>query len=230
MGQIYSGFIEALNLLLSLDKEVYRIIILSLYVSLTSTIISTFIGVPVGIIMGVKNFLFKRVIVRVVYTMMSLPPVIVGLVVFLFISRRGPLGFLGLIYTPAAMIVAQTLLITPIIIGVVYTGTKEKGAIIKTLGKTLGADRLQIVILLIKELKLEIFTAIITGYGRGVSEVGAVMIVGGNIRGHTRVMTTTIAMLQSMGDYNMAIAIGIVLLLISFVINSMLYHFQQGES
>lgn len=167
--------------------------------------------------------------IRFIYTAMSLPPVIVGLVVFLMLSRRGPLGFLDLIFTPTAMIIAQICLIAPIITGIVYNGTKERGYDIKNLAKTLGANKTQTLILLMKELRINIFTGIVSGYGRAISEVGAVMIVGGNIKGHTRVMTTTIAMLRNQGDYGTAIAIGIVLLLLSFIVNSLLYHFQQGD-
>lgn len=213
----------------SMDKEVYGIILLSLYVSLTATLVATCGAVPLGILIGLKEFRLKKFIVRIIYTFMSLPPVVVGLVVFLIISRKGPLGSLQLNFTPMAMIIAQVCILFPIVTGIVYNGTKEKGENIKLLGKTLGASRRQILLLLIKELRVNIFTAIVTGYGRAISEVGAVMIVGGNIKGHTRVMTTTIAMLQSMGEYDLAIAIGIVLLMLSFVINSLLYHFQQGE-
>lgn len=229
MSEIWMGFEGAIKLLISLDQEVYKVVLLSIYVSLTSTFISTFLAVPCGILLGIFDFKFKRILIRVLYTFMSLPPVIAGLIVFLFISRKGPLGFLGLSYTPTAMIIAQTSLITPIIMGIVYNGTKEKGKIITNVGKTLGANGFQTLILLVKELRVSIFAAIVTGYGRAISEVGAVMIVGGNIKGHTRVMTTTIAMLQSMGDYDMAIAIGIVLLVLAFLINGILYHFQQGE-
>ncbi len=223
------GLKGAVELLLSFDQEVYRVILLSLYVSLTSTLISTIFAIPIGIGLGVSNFPFKKVIVRILYTSMSLPPVVVGLVVFLLISRKGPLGFLEVNYTPTAMIIAQVCLVVPIITGIVYNGTKEKGEIVRRLGKTLGANRYQTLILLIKELRVHLFAAIVTGYGRAISEVGAVMIVGGNIKGHTRVMTTTIAMLQNMGEYDMAIAMGIALLLLSFIINSVLYYFQQGE-
>jgi len=229
VGEIIKGLQGALELLLSFDKEVYGIIVLSLYVSLTSSFISTLLAVPMGIALGLRDFPLKKIVIRILYTFMSLPPVIVGLVVFLIISRKGPLGFLQINFTPAAMIIAQTCLLIPIITGIVYNGTKEKGETIKMLGRTLGASKRQTMILLIKELRVNIFTAIVTGYGRAVSEVGAVMIVGGNIKGHTRVMTTTIAMLQSMGQYDMAIAIGIVLLLLSFIINSILYHYQQGD-
>src|SRR5690554_1386202 len=222
-------FLNAIKLLTSFDTEVYQIILLSLVVSLSSTGFSTIIAVPLGILLGNINFPLKKFVVRILYTMMSLPPVIVGLVVFLALSRKGPLGFLELNYTPLAMIIAQTLLITPIIMGIVYHRTKEDGYRIMNVGRTLGANYFQRLLLLIRELRIPIFIAIITGYGRAVSEVGAVMIVGGNIKGHTRVMTTSIAMLKSMGDYEMAIAIGLVLLAISFIINGILYHFQREE-
>lgn len=227
MGEILNGVKEALNLLMSFDKEVYEIIMLSLYVSLTSTFVSTIFAVPIGVILGSVDFIGKKIIIRVIYTFMSMPPVIAGLVVFLLLSRKGPLGYLKLSFTPTAMIIAQICLVTPIIIGIVYNGVKEKGNIISNLGKTLGASKTQTLILLIKEMRIIILAAIVTGYGRSISEVGAVMIVGGNIKGHTRVMTTTIAMLKSMGEYSTAIAIGIVLLLIAFIINTILYHFQQ---
>ncbi len=210
MAHIIDGIKDALNLLLSLDREIYGIIGLSIYVSLTSTLIAGIIAIPTGI-------------------MMSLPPVIVGLVVYLFISRNGPLGNLRIVYTPTAIIVAQVLLVTPIITGTVYNGARERGEEIQDVAYTLGANRKQALVLLVKELRVNIFSAIVTGYGRAISEVGAVMVVGGNIKGHTRVMTTVIAMLKNMGQYGMAIAIGIILLLISFVINSVLYRLQQED-
>ena len=221
-------FKEAIRLLASFDKEIYEIVLLSMVVSFSSTFFSTILAVPLGILLGNIEFPFKRVVVRILYTTMSLPPVIVGLVVFLVLSRKGPLGHLDLNFTPSAMVIAQTILIVPIIMGIVYNRTKEDGRNINDIGKTLGANCFQRGILTIKELRIPIFIAIVTGYGRAVSEVGAIMIVGGNIKGHTRVMTTSIAMLKNMGNYSMAIAIGIVLLTISFIVNGILYHFQ-GE-
>ncbi|MBM7615866.1 ABC transporter permease [Alkaliphilus hydrothermalis] len=226
MKEILDGVINGFRLLFSLEPEVYGVIYLSLFVSLSSTIIAAILAIPTGIIIGTKEFFLKRSLVRSIYTMMSLPPVIVGLIVYLSISRKGPLGHLGLAFTPTAMVIAQAILVTPIITGILYNGTKEKGLEIKRVAKTLGANKLQTLILLIKELRFSIFTGIVSGFGRAISEVGAVMIVGGNIKGHTRVMTTTIAMLRSMGEYESAIAIGIVLLLLSFIINSILYHLQ----
>ncbi len=227
MGEILKGIQEAFLLLISLDQEIYGIILLSLYISLTSTIISTILAVPLGTALGIHEFRGKSIIVRLIYTLMSLPPVIAGLFVFLIIMRKGPLGSLQLSFTSTAMIIAQTCIVVPIIIGLTYNGVKEKGHTIKNLGKTLGADNNQTLLLLIYEMRMVILAAIIAGFGRAVSEVGAVMMVGGNIKGHTRVMTTFIAMLQNMGNYSKALAVGLVLLTLSFMINAALYNLQQ---
>lgn len=227
MQSIIDGFREAFHLLVSLDPEILSIIRLSLYVSLTATILSSAVAVPLGVIIGIKEFPGKRILVRLIYTLMSMPPVVIGLVIFLLLLRSGPLGSLRLNFTPAAMVIAQFALVTPIITGIVFNGTKERGQEIEALAITLGASRTQTLWLLIRELRINILSAVVSGYGRAISEVGAVMVVGGNIRGHTRVMTTTIAMLRNMGEYSLAIAIGIVLLTISFIINSLLYHWQQ---
>lgn len=227
MDQIFEGFKSAFSLIASFDGELMNIVSLTLFVTILSTGISTIFSVPLGILLGIKDFPLKSLVIRILYTFMSLPPVIVGLVVFLLLARRGPFGQFGLLWTATAMIIAQVLLVTPIITGIVYNGTLEQGRNIKDLGKTLGASRPQLLFLLIRELRIEIFAGIISGYGRAISEVGAVMIVGGNIQGSTRVMTTAIAMLRSMGDYDMAIALGIVLLALSFIVNFALYHFQQ---
>ena len=228
MDYIINGFKEAGNLLISLDKDVYKIIFLSLFVSSVSTILSSIISIPLGIYLGIKEFKGKRLFSRFVYTMMSVPSVIVGLIVAILLSRKGPLGFLNLLYTPTAMIIAQTLLVTPLIIGLTYSLAKNRGKTIEKVGKTLGAGKFDIIILIIKELKVDILVNVATAFSRAISEVGAVMIVGGNIKNHTRVITTTISMMNSMGDYPMAIALGIVLLIISFGVNSLIYSYQ-GE-
>lgn len=227
MQNILEGIKDALILLTTLDPEFYAIVRLSLFVSLTATLLAGTIAIPSGIIIGIKVFPGRKIIIRVIYTLMSMPPVVIGLIIFLLLLRNGPFGHFRLNFTPTAMIIAQFCLVTPIITGVVINGTKERGQEIRELAKTLGATRTQTLWLLIKELRINIMSAVVTGYGRAISEVGAVMVVGGNIRGHTRVMTTTIAMLRNMGEYSLAIATGIVLLLISFVINSLLYHWQQ---
>ncbi len=227
MEQIAIGFQEAIDLLITGDAELYEIVGLSLMVSLSAVILSTFLGVPCGALIGTHNFPLKNALLRIIYTLMSLPPVIAGLVVFLFIMRRGPLGMWGITYTPTAMIIAQVCLVTPIITGLTYNIVRDKAPKVKSLAVTLGAGRLESLKLLIFELRIGIMAAIVTGFGRALSEVGAVMIVGGNIKGKTRVMTTYIAQLKSMGDYSTAIAVGIVLLILAFLINTFLYNVQQ---
>lgn len=228
MDHIAKGILEAVRLLGSFDKEIYSIIGLSLFVSMLSTVLSSIVGVPVGLFMGIKNFPFKKGFSRVIYTLMSLPPVVVGLVVALFLSRQGPLGTYRLMYTPAAMVIAQTILILPIIIGNVFNHSKEHGKAICDLCRTLGGTRWDVLCLLLKEQRAAIMIALVSGLGRAVSEVGAVMLVGGNIQGRTRVMTTYIAMNNSMGNYGTSIAMGIVLLLIAFLLNSLLYNYVMG--
>lgn len=230
METIWQGFIEAVHLIFTADPEIFQIVGRSLYVSVISVVISAVIGIPGGILLGISNFRGKGIFVRIIYTMMSLPPVIAGLVVFLILMRRGPLGNLQLNYTVTAMIIAQICLVVPIIIGLTYNMVKEKAGVIYSLGITLGAGKLQRMQLLVFEMRVGITTSIISGFGRAISEVGAVMIVGGNIKGHTQVMTTYISQLKGMGNFERAVAVGIILLCISFVVNAALYHFQERES
>lgn len=229
MDYILDGVKEAIKILLSFDVEVYKIILLSIFVSSTSTVLASLITVPIGIFLGLKSFKGKKLFSRIVYTFMSIPSVIVGLIVAIILSRRGPLGFLNLLYTPTAMIIAQTLLVTPLILGLTYNLSKSRGKEIEKLGITLGANRIDILILIIRELKVDILLNVITGFSRAISEIGTVMIVGGNIKGYTRVITTSIAMFNSMGDYSKAIALGIVLLIISFLVNNVIYTYTQEE-
>lgn len=225
---VLEGFNEAIRLLLGFDSEVYGIIFLSLFVSTTATIISSLVCIPLGIHLGIKEFKGKRAFSRTLYTFMSIPSVIVGLVVAILLSRKGPFGKFDLLYTPKAMVIAQVLLVTPLVLGLTYSLSKNRGKEIEKIGMTLGAGKKDIIILTIKELKLDLIINIVTAFSRAISEVGAVMIVGGNIKNRTRVITTTISMMNSMGDYPMAIALGIVLLIISFVINSLIYSYS-GE-
>lgn len=225
MDYILNGIIEAFKLLISLDSEVYKIVTLSIFVSSLSTIISSIVTIPIGIYFGIKKFKGKKLFSRLTYTLMSIPSVIVGLVIAIVLSRKGPLGFLDLMYSPIAMIIAQTVLVTPLIFGLTFNIAKNRGQTIERIGRTLGASKLDVVILIMRELRVEILMNIVTAFSRAISEVGAVMIVGGNIKGYTRVITTSISMLNSMGDYPMAIALGIVLLIISFGVNSIIYSY-----
>nr|WP_320024725.1 ABC transporter permease [uncultured Acetobacterium sp.] len=228
MDYILNGFVEAFRLIFSFDPEIIQIVLLSLYVSFSSTLYATLLGIPLGILLGINDFKGKPIVSRLLYTFMSFPPVIIGLFTALFLARSGPFGELQLMYTPTAMIIAQTILVTPVITGIIFNQAGTSGYEVVQTGKTLGAQKWNILILLILELKSVIMIALVTGFGRAISEVGAVMIVGGNIKGFTRVMTTFIAMNNNMGQYSVSIAMGIILMTISFITNSVLYHYVMG--
>jgi tungstate transport system permease protein len=226
MESIIQGFQGALSLIFSGDREVYSIIGLSLSVSFVSVVISMVISLPMGIAIGMKEFPLRKAVVMVINTLMGLPPVIAGLFVYLLLSRSGPLGYLGILHSPKAMIIAQVLLIIPIITGITMAAIKDRGRLIKNTAYTLGAGKIQMLWTLIREFRTSIGSSLIAGYGRAISEVGAVMLVGGNIKGYTRVMTTAIVLETNMGNFDQAIAIGIVLLALFFVINIFLQKFQ----
>lgn len=227
MQIIVDGLLEALRLIFSFDAEVFEIVCLSLQVSFVSLFFATVIGIPLGITIARHSFAVKHVLMRIIYTLMGLPPVLCGLFVYILFMRRGPLGFMKLNYTVGAMIVAQIVLITPIIMGITINVAHAKQKQILLVAKTLGANRKETFRLLLFELRYGLFTAMVTGFSRAISEVGAVMIVGGNIVGKTRVMTTYISQLKGMGEFERALAIGIILLILSFVVNSILYHYQK---
>ncbi len=223
MNELTNGFIKAFELIISLDSELYQIIIRSLFVSLSAVVISALFCIPFGIWLGLKRFKGKQFVSRILYASMSTPSVVIGLVILLLLSRKGPLGFMGLLYTPVAMIIAQIVLVTPLILGLTYNTVKQRGSIIQHEGLLLGANSFQIIILIIRELKIDLLVHLMAGFSRAISEVGAVMIVGGNIKGVTRVMTTSIALMNAMGEYDMAIALGVVLLFISLLVNTIVY-------
>lgn len=226
MDTIAKGFIGALELIASGDGEVYQIIGLSITVSLVSVIISSIFSVPAGILIGLNRFPLRNLLVMMINTFMGLPPVIAGLVVYLMLSRSGPLGYLDMLFTPGAMVVAQVLLIAPIITGVTMAAVRDKGDLVRKTAYTLGAGECQVLWTIIKECRTSVAAALIAGYGRAISEVGAVMLVGGNIKGHTRVMTTAIVLETSMGNFDRAIAIGMVLMALFFLLNILLQKFQ----
>lgn len=230
MQHLADGFREAWSLLSNFNQEIFDIIFLSFRVSLTATALGAVLCIPLGIALGLTPFRGKRIFGRLLFTLMSTPSVIVGLLVLLLISRNGPLGFLGILYSPTAMIVAQTILVAPLLLGLSFSMARQQGKVIDNVGKTLGASFWRRVVLVMRELRAESLAHAMTGFSRAISEVGAVMIVGGNIKYHTRVMTTAITRLNSMGEYPTAIALGIVLFVISLIVNSLLYRFQEGPS
>lgn len=229
MDYILEGFKKAFELIVSLDRELYGIVFLSLRVSLTATVIASLYSIPIGLYLGIKNLKFNKLTSRLIYTFMSIPSVVVGLVISIILSRRGPLGYLNLLYTPKAMIIAQTVLLTPLLIGLSYGLARNNGKVISNTCKILGCNNRDTVKVMIGELRGSLLVNVITAFSRAISEVGAVMVVGGNIKGQTRVITTSISMLNSMGDYPMAIALGLILILISFGVNSVIYDYTSNN-
>ncbi|MDK2880831.1 MAG: tungstate transport system permease protein [Clostridia bacterium] len=213
----------------SLGDEFTGIVGLSLAVSGSAVVIGALIGVPLGALLGLKRFPGRRLLLRLIYTLMSLPPVLAGLVVYMVFCRNGPLGFLNILFTPAAMIVAQVLLATPIIAGISAAAVAAKEKLAMDTARSLGASRRQAAWMVIKEARSGIIAGIMTGFGRAFGEVGAVMLVGGNIRYYTRVLTTSIVLETRQGNFEFAVALGGVLLALSFVVSSILLHLDESK-
>jgi len=230
MDSFLQGFIKAFELIFHLDQTLFGIIVLSLKVSGSALVISTAIGLPAGALLGLKRFPGRDLAISSVNTLMGLPPVVVGLFVYLLLSRKGPLGFMGLLYSPTAMIVAQTILALPIVTALCHSAIVNVDPIIRQAARTLGATRRQETLTVIHEARYGIFSAVIAAFGRVMAEVGSILIVGGNIAGYTRVMTTTIALETDKGNFELALALGIILLTISFVINAALHGVQKRGS
>jgi tungstate transport system permease protein len=230
MTGITEGILEAWELLFSLDGEIYSIIGLSLFVSLTSTLLSAFLALPIGVYIANDKFKGKRIIVRIINTFMGLPPVVAGLIVYLILTRTGPLGEYRLLFSIHAMVIAQVLIVTPIITGLTISAVHLKVDSVKDTCHGLGIGKLKTILLLLNECKYPIISGIMAGYGRAISEVGAIMLVGGNIQYKTRVMTTAIVLETGKGNYGKALALGIMLLMISFGINWVVSSIQEGKA
>lgn len=227
MSFFKDSFVMAFKLLVSLDPETYGIIFLSLKISIIAICISGFLGIPLGLLISLKKFAFKSVIVNIINTFMGLPPVVVGLVVYILLSNQfGLLGDFRLLFTQTAMVIAQVMLAVPIVCGLTIIAVHEVDINIQKTAVSLGATRLQAVVTIVSEARFGIVSSIIVAFGRLMAEVGAVMMVGGNIRFQTRVMTTAIALHKGMGEFEQALALGIILLLTSFIINFVLSHFR----
>jgi tungstate transport system permease protein len=227
MDLIFTGTRHAVWLLLSGDPEVWRITFLSLQISLTATVMSLLLGIPLGTYLALAEFPGRRLALSLVNTGMSLPPVVVGLFVTIFLWRSGPLGFLRLLYTPTAMIIAQVVIAAPIVTGLTVAAIQQLNPKLRLQILALGASRTQLVWLLLREARLPLLAAIMAGFGGVISEIGASMMVGGNILGHTRVLTTATVMETGKGNFDVAIALSVILLLLIFAINAMLTYTQQ---
>lgn len=227
MHTLLQGLIQAVGLILRGDAVLLGIIALSLKVSGLALLIATALGLPLGALLGLRRFRGRDLAVSLANTLMGLPPVVVGLFVYLILSRKGPLGFLGLLYSPTAMIIAQTILAFPIVLALCQSAIVNVDPVIRLTARTLGATRRQETLAVIGEARYGILSAVIAAYGRVMAEVGAILIVGGNISGYTRVMTTTIALETDKGNFELALALGIILLVISFLINFLLHGVQR---
>ncbi len=227
MYSLSQGFLQAFELIARCDAALVEIILLSLQVSGLALAIAAAVGLPLGALLGLRSFPGRGLAVSAANTLMGLPPVVVGLFVYLFLSRNGPLGFLGLLYSPSAMIIAQTILAVPIVLALCHAAIVSVDPLIRQAARTLGATPAQETLAVIREARYGILSAVIAALGRVMAEVGAILIVGGNIAGYTRVMTTTIALETDKGNFELALALGIILLLLSFVINAALHAVQR---
>lgn len=216
---IVDGLWQAIQIILHGDPEVMGITLLSLRVSLTATLLAAIAGIPLGFAIAIKDFFGKSAVTTIINTLMGLPPVAVGLVVYLTLSSFGPLGFLRLLYTPEAMIIAQLILAFPIVCGITISSVIGLNPKLKETLASLDAPAFWQARILINESRLGILTALIAAFGAAISEVGAIMMVGGNLLGYTRALTTAIMLYTSMGDFAYAIALGMILLLIAFAVN-----------
>jgi tungstate transport system permease protein len=227
MELIMEGMKRRIGLLLRGDREVVEVVLLTLQVSGTATLLSLFFGVGIGALMGLRQFAGRTFFLSIVNTAMGLPPVVVGLFVTLLLWRSGLLGALGLLYTPTAMILAQAIIATPIIAGISVAAFQSLSQELRLQILSLGARSRQLVWLLIKEARLQLLAAVMAGFGGVVSEVGASMMVGGNIRGCTRVLTTATVMETAKGNFELAIALSVILLLLAYAVTVALTSLQQ---
>jgi tungstate transport system permease protein len=229
MDLILEGLVKAFQLIISLDREVLGITWLSLKVSGVATFISVLIGISTGMLVALTRFPGKKFVVSVVNTGMGLPPVVVGLFVTVFLWRNGPLGFLDILYTPTAMILAQAVIATPIVMGISIAALQNLPAKMRLQILSLGATRLQMVWILLREARLPLMAAVMAGFGGVISEVGASIMVGGNIKGYSRVLTTATVMETGKGEFDVAFALSIILLLLVFAVNYVFTIIQQRE-
>lgn len=218
MSEITDGIQQAVHLIITLDPDVMQIAALSLYISLSATIIAALISIPLASLIHFSNFFGKRALIIIIQTLYSIPTVVVGLVIYLLISKSGPLGILGLLFTPEGMILGQMVLIIPIMTGLVLSALAGIDRGISDTLTALGATGLQKILEILKEARYAILSAVVLGFGRAIAEVGVAMMIGGNIRGDTRVLTTAITLETGMGDFGLSIALGIILLTVALIV------------
>ena len=227
MAEIWQGFVKAIELIISLDPEVIQISWRSLAISVTSTILASLICIPLASVIHFNSFPGKRIVINIIQTLFSLPTVVVGLFVFVLFSRAGPIGGLDIMFTPIIMVVGQAVLITPILLGLIISALGGVDKAIVDTAISLGASGPQAVLAVIREARYAVVAAVIVGFGRAISEVGLAIMVGGNIKGFTRVLTTAISLETSKGELELSIALGIILISIALIVNIALNRIQQ---
>jgi tungstate transport system permease protein len=229
MELLLEGLKKAIEMILSGDPEILEITMLTLRVSITAVLISTLLGIPAGMFLGLARFPGRRLTLAIINIGMGLPPVVAGLWITLFLWRSGPLGDLAWLYTPTAIIMAQILVSLPIVTALTSTAFQQINPKLILQVKALGATKLQLYWILMKEVKLAILAAVIAGFGRVIAEVGAAMMVGGNISGETRILTTSIVMEVSKGNFDIALALSFILMALAFIITFSLTYLQQRK-
>ncbi len=229
MNELLEGALEAARLLLALDADLTEIALRSLEVTLSAVALGAAIGLPLGAWLTVKRFRWRRHVIAVLNAMMGLPPVVVGLIVYLMLSRSGPFGVLGLLFTPTAMIVAQLIIVTPLIASIAHQALRELWAEYHDLLISLHTTRGQRIRALLWDGRRALITAVLAGFGRAIGEVGAIMIVGGNIDHATRVLTTAVALEISRGNFALALALGFVLIALAIAVNLLIHSLSRTE-
>uniref|UniRef100_UPI004047D487 ABC transporter permease n=1 Tax=Yoonia sp. TaxID=2212373 RepID=UPI004047D487 len=229
MTDIIDGIIAAFWLIVTFDADLWEISLRSLHVSLTALIIASGIAIPFGTFLAVQRFRYRRLVISVINALMGLPPVVVGLIVYILLSRSGPFGVLGLLFTPTAMIIAQVIIITPVIASIAHQAMRELWAEYHDLLLSLNATKWQRITTLMWDGRRNLLTASLAGFGRAIGEVGAIMIVGGNIEHATRVLTTAIALETGKGDFALALGLGFVLIGLALAVNIAIHWLSQTE-
>lgn len=227
MTEIWDGLTKAIELLIALDPEVMEVVGRSLGISGTACLLASLICLPLGSLIHFHHFRGKRALINIIQTLFSVPTVLVGLLILVLFSRAGPLGEFGILFTPPVMVIGQMILIIPLLLGLTISALSGVSREIVDTATSLGASGFQAVLLVLKEARYAVLAAVIMGFGRAISEVGCALMVGGNIRGATRVITTSIALETSKGELALAIALGIILLSLALIINIVLNRLQQ---
>ena len=227
MTEIWQGFTKAIELIISLDPEVVEIAGRSLRISATAAVLASLVCIPIGSFIHFHRFPGKRILVNIIQTFFSVPTVVIGLFVFVIFSQAGPLGGTNLLFTPTVMVIGQMVLIAPVLVGLTISALSGVDKAILDTATSLGANSLQNLVVVLKEARYAVMVAVIMGFGRAISEVGLALMVGGNIKGFTRTITTTISLETSKGELELSIALGLILIFLALTINTVLNRFQQ---